>query len=255
MWGTQWQLEPFCLLPPESAEAAAVIAAGCRDPFGFVPNRVAVSVPVTLGTQASLPFYDLPGADVMVGDVTSRVAYGSLVVYDDRDGNGSLDLARPGRTASGGDEGRGDDSIDSTDVVYGASFWTMTAPDQRVAFREGAFNARSAFYPRSGCGDPPPQFSILAAGGFSALDGLTSAAAGRLPSQDPARCSELPPAADRRPHRGAGSGDRVRGGLHPAPGGQQHPLSPAAGAGPRSIGTGERVRAPALVRYERTVQR
>ena len=37
VWGAQWLTEPFCVLPAESPEAAAVIDAGCRDPFGFVP--------------------------------------------------------------------------------------------------------------------------------------------------------------------------------------------------------------------------
>jgi hypothetical protein len=192
LWGAQWQTEPFCILPAESDAAAAVIAAGCRDPFGFVPLRVAANAPVTIGEASALTLVDLPSADVMVGDVTARVAYGSLVVYEDRDGDGTLQLARPHRTASGGDEGRPDDAMDSSDVVHGASFVTMTAPDQRVAFREGAFVA-SAFYPRQGCGDPPPRFSVLSAGGFAAADALVAAAMNRLPAEDPVTCAEAAP--------------------------------------------------------------
>jgi hypothetical protein len=195
VWGAQWQTEPLCILPPESDAAAAVIAAGCRDPFGFVPIRVAANLPVEVGPPATVSLSDLPSADVMVGDVTARVAYGSLVVYDDRDGDGTLKLARPHRTPTGGDGPRGEEMADSADLVYGASFVTMTAPDQRVAFREGAFVAAAAFYPRSGCGDPPPQFSVLSAGGFSADEGLASAAAGRLPAEDPASCSQSAPGA------------------------------------------------------------
>jgi hypothetical protein len=195
VWGEQWQIEPFCILPPESPEAAAVIAAGCRDPFGFVPLRVAANVPAQVGQETVLGLPDLPAADVMVGDVTARVAYGTLVAYDDRDGDETLRLARPHRTRSGGDEGGHDDVMDSTDIVYGASFLTMTAPDQRIAFREGAFVSGAAFYPRSGCGAPPPQFSVLAAGGFSAADAVAATAAGRLPPEDPATCSESAPEA------------------------------------------------------------
>ena len=33
-----------------------------------------------------------------------------------------------------------DTCADSADVIYGASFLTMTAPDQRVAYREGGFD-------------------------------------------------------------------------------------------------------------------
>jgi hypothetical protein len=193
VWGAQWQTEPLCILPPESPAAAAVIAAGCRDPFGFVPIRVAADVPVTVGQEAGLGMSDLPAADVMVGDVTARIAYGSLVVYDDRDGDETLRLPRPHRTRSGGDGPPIMDIADSPDIVYGASFVTMTAPDQRIAFREGAFVAGAAFYPRSGCGAPLPQFSVLAAGGFSAADALAAAAAGQLPAEDPAHCAESAP--------------------------------------------------------------
>ena len=54
VWGDQWQTEPFCILPAESPDAAAVIAAGCRDPFGFVPLLVGATVPVTVGVPARL---------------------------------------------------------------------------------------------------------------------------------------------------------------------------------------------------------
>ena len=90
VWGAQWLTEPFCVLPAESAEAAAVIDAGCRDPFGFVPAAVSVGVPIAVDVPATLTLTQLPAADVMVGDVTARVAYGSLVVFDDRDDSGTL---------------------------------------------------------------------------------------------------------------------------------------------------------------------
>jgi hypothetical protein len=194
VWGAQWLTEPLCVLPAENAAAAAVIAAGCRDPFAFVPALVAANVPVSIGTPASFSLFDLPGADVMVGDLTSRVAYGSLVVYDDLDDDRTLDVAAPHRTR-GANNGPGPTVMaDSPDIVYGASFITMTAPDQRVAFSEGTFNAASAFYPRSGCAAPPSaRFSILAAGGFSSADGLAAAITGRLPPEDPTTCREWDP--------------------------------------------------------------
>jgi hypothetical protein len=196
VWGAQWQTEPFCILPAESPEAAAVIAAGCRDPFSFVPIRVAASVPVSPGAHASLPLFALPAADVMVGTLTSRIAYASLVVYDDRDMNGTLGLATPHRARSGRGDRFNMDTVDSTDVVYGASFLTMTAPDQRIAFREGDFDPTSAFYPRSGCEAPPRGFSVISAGGFSAVAGIVASATGQLPAEDPAQCKEaLPPDA------------------------------------------------------------
>src|SRR6185369_9462206 len=177
VWGAQWLTEPFCVLPAESPEAAAVIDAGCRDPFGFVPAAVSVGVPIDVDVPTTLTLVQLPSADVMVGDVTARVAYGSLVVFDDRDDSGTLELAMPQRAPSGGRQGRPPQGgTTSADVIYGASFLTMTVPDQRVAYREGAFDAASAFYPRAGCElPPPPGFSVLAAGGFSAAAGLESA--------------------------------------------------------------------------------
>jgi hypothetical protein len=190
VWGAQWLTEPFCVLPPENADAAAVIAAGCRDPFGFVPANVATSVPLDTTGPTTLTLDELPAADLLVGDVTARIAYASLVVFDDRDDNQTLDLAFPQHTASG--RGRGGDfggkqAPDSPDLVYGASFVTMTKPDRRVAYREGAF-VPSAFYPRSGCPDPRPGFSVVGAGGFSPQMGLMAALAGALPAEDPAAC-------------------------------------------------------------------
>jgi hypothetical protein len=199
VWGAQWLTEPFCVLPAESDAAAAVIAAGCRDPFGFVPSRVDTSVPITADGSAALPLLELPTADLMVGDITSRVAYASLVVYDDRDGSGTLELSQPHPTAFGAEGRRGDDGgpmdqvSDTADVIYGASFLTMTAPDQRVAYREGGFDRASAFYPRSGCDDPLRGFSVLGAGGFTAAAALAATAAGGLPPEDTETCTEAAP--------------------------------------------------------------
>jgi hypothetical protein len=171
------------VLPPESPEAAAVIAAGCRENFGFVPNRPAADIPITPGVPATFDLYTLPAADVMVGDITARIAYASVIVYDDRNGNGVLDLRHPQRQRRGGEPI--DDAGGAPDAVYGASFISMTQPDRRVAFLEGDFSAlRSvAFYPRLGCADPPKSFSILSAGGFSAAAALTSGLAGTIPPE------------------------------------------------------------------------
>lgn len=194
VWGAQFLIEPLCILPSENAETTAVYAQGCRDPFGFVPDRVAANVPVELGVPAQLSLFQLPSADVMVGDVTARVAYASIVIYDDRNSNGTLDLTRFRRPRTGGEEGGEDMPPESVDVVYGASFVSMTEPDQRIAFREGGFLGL-AFYPRAGCGDPLPGFSVLGAGGFSAQDAITASLAGKLPQEDPATCSQATVAA------------------------------------------------------------
>ncbi len=190
VWGLQWLPEPFCVLPPESPEAAAVIAAGCRESFGFIPNRAAADIPITPGVPATFDLYTLPAADVMVGDITARIAYASVIVYDDRNGNGVLDFRHPQRQRRGGEPIN--DTGGAPDAVYGASFISMTQPDRRVAFLEGDFSAlRSvAFYPRVGCADPPKSFSILSAGGFSAAAALTSGLDGTIPPEDdPSACA------------------------------------------------------------------
>ncbi|HEY5950937.1 MAG TPA: hypothetical protein VIV40_35840 [Kofleriaceae bacterium] len=187
VWGAQWLPEPLCFTPPESSEAAALIAAGCRDPLGFVPDRASESVALDAG---ELSLYALPSADVMVGDVTGRIAYGALVVYDDRNATGRLELGRARRVPSPDDMPPADDPL-ARDIVYGASFVSMTEPDTRLALREGSYNELAAFYPRRGCGAPPAGFSVVTAGGFSALDAIAATLAGEVPSQDPATCSEL----------------------------------------------------------------
>ena len=231
VWGAQWLTEPFCILPPESADVAAVIAAGCRNPFGFVPNLVGASVPVTLGTPTPLPLFDPPPTDVLVGDVTSRIGYASLVLYDDRDGTGTLNLSQPHPTAFGGRDGPDQqDQADSNDVIYGASFLTMTAPDQRVSFLQGTFNPMAAFYPRNGCPEPLDDFRVLGASGFSAAAALASAAAGTLPLEnDIAQCAgaDLDPSATLVTIR-ALAGGRRGGLLHRADARRNDPLPPAA---------------------------
>jgi hypothetical protein len=192
VWGAQWLPEPLCILPADSADVSKLLAAGCRDPFGFVPYRVAVDAPLVADGTAELDLFDLPAADVMVGSVTSRVAYASVVVYDDRDGNGTLTRGRSSRLG-GRDMGPPQDQGASTlDRVYAASFATMTEPDTRLAFREGGFDRTAAFYPRAGCGDPLPSFSLVSAGGFSASDAFASELRGELPREDPASCREQP---------------------------------------------------------------
>jgi hypothetical protein len=192
VWGAQWLTEPLCILPPDDSSVARMITAGCRDPFGFVPDRVAVDAPLAAGGTAELDLFDLPAADVMVGSVTARVAYATIVVYDDRDGDGTLTMGRPNRLG-GRDNGPPQDTGMSTlDRVYAASFVTMTEHDSRLAFREGGFDPTAAFYPRSGCGDPLPSFSIVSAGGFSAADAVAAQLRGDLPKEDPAACREQP---------------------------------------------------------------
>jgi hypothetical protein len=195
-WGQQWFPEALCFLPPESPEVAAVVDEGCRNPLSFTPTRVTADAPIVLGEPVTLALTDLPGADLMVGTVEARVGYASLIIYDDRDHDGTMQLLRPQRVPGGGFDGEmGGDMMPAggipISIVYGASFVSMTEPDTRLAFREGAF-FESGFYPRHGCGAPLPAFSLLTAGGFSFEEAIAATAAGTLPSEDPSTCSEVP---------------------------------------------------------------
>lgn len=191
VWGTDWLPEALCFLPPSTPELAATVAAGCRDPLSFTPTRVAASVPLTPNVPVDIPLDALPAADVMFGDVTARVAYASLVVFDDRDDSRTLELARA-RRLPGGSFNPDDDPVLTNDIVYGASFIAMSKPDQRLAFREGSF-VETGFYPRHGCEGPLPAFSILGAGGFSIMDAIAATAAGVLPSEPPGSCTASKP--------------------------------------------------------------
>jgi hypothetical protein len=197
VWGMQWQPEPFCVVQaesPESPAAAAVANAGCPDNFRFVPARAAADVAIqpVAGSPATLTLVDLPNADDMVGDITSRVAYASLIVYDDRNNNGTFDLRHPPHHRRRDEPPPQDDggAAGPPDIVLGASFISMTLPDQRVAFVEGTFNSTVAFYPRRGCLDPPAGFSLLSAGGFSPQTALAVAFDGGIPEEaDPSTCA------------------------------------------------------------------
>ena len=205
VWGMQWLPEPFCIpgfpvqeatpRAPTASDPVLVQQQGCRDPFGFVPARVEANSDIALGGSATIDLFQLPAADVLVGDLTARTAYGSMVLYDDRNDNSNLELARPNRLGVPM-EGPGSESGPTMlpDEVLGASFVSMTLPDQRVGYREGAFNEAAAFYPRAGCGDPPPAFSVLGASGFTFQAAVAATLAGTLPQEsDLSQCVQTTP--------------------------------------------------------------
>lgn len=197
VWGAQWLSEATCTTAPATVEEAQFLLAGCRHPLFFTPKRVGDSMPLTPNVPFEFPLDNLPGGDVMIGGLSARIAYASLVVFDDRDHDGQLALRKTQRPPYGDSNGPPEDEVDTlapiTDVVYGASFAAMTEPDTRLAFREGGFNAVSAFYPRNGCGEPPARFGVLRAGGFSVVEAYNAAQESRLPAQDPATCAEGTP--------------------------------------------------------------
>jgi hypothetical protein len=211
VWGREWLVEPLCielidpgLIDPrdDAMMVTAVLTKGCRDPFGFIPARVYATTQLAPNGTATIELDSLPSADLMVGDLTARVAYASLIAYDDKNGDGTLNLAVPFRpsdfgdnSGSGSGSGSGSDDTHTPDEILGASFITMTDPDQRIGYREGAF-IQSGFYPRAGCGDPPTAFSILAASGFTELAAVTATVMNTVPQQtDISQCVQRAPDA------------------------------------------------------------
>ena len=172
LWGQPWLPDASCLPPFESPEHEAVAANGCGDPLGFRRVGFVVDADSAVGPDATaaLDLNSLPSA--LYGDMFSQIVYGSVVVYDDSNGNGFMD--------------------DFQDVVHGASFTSMTRPDTRIAFRHGEFDDRSAYYPRRGCAPPAEGYSILSAGGFTLDQAIEAQARGELPAQDPAQCRQDP---------------------------------------------------------------
>jgi hypothetical protein len=192
VWAEARALEdPFCApfaygMPPPPT-LTDLVERGCRDLLmEFLPRSVGDSVTLGPDAKADLPVYFLPAANDMQGDPAGRLAYASVVVFDDRNGNGALDLGRtvPQRGGSkggggggggGGQGGHGPPeggggpgaqvaaapeakSLNETDVLIAASWVSMKQPHVRVALREGDDVAKlRLFYPTPGC-DPAPKF-------------------------------------------------------------------------------------------------
>ena len=162
IWAAVPTVNPVCLPFPPRAELAAV----CPDPYGVVAGEVSPGVPVDANGDFDLSILELPNLKLSVGDPATRVAYGSLIVFEDIDGNGKPSFPKaPARS------NRRPFSLDATvvsaDRIVAASFSSLRVPQRRIVFREGDFVSPSNFYPaclwttddRSTI--PPPGFSIL----------------------------------------------------------------------------------------------
>ena len=163
VWGEQWLVEALCILPPENDGRRRVLAAGCRDPFGFVPAASRANVGRYRSCRPSSTSDALPSADLLVGDVTARVGYGSLDgLRRPRRRRHARPRAAPiGSQCSDGMRQCGTDSgsrrrSTQRDVVYGASFVEDDRARSARRVSRGRVQPVAAFYPRGGCGDPPP---------------------------------------------------------------------------------------------------
>jgi hypothetical protein len=154
-----------------SHTVSAVAKKACRDPFEVVPGIDGPSVALDpLATSFDIPILHLPPAAAMVGRLPSRVAYGSIIVYDDRNGDGALTFSRCGNFGD-----RGDTAVSTTttatigatvfEPIYASSFSTLTNEETRLAYVEGDFDKSSFFYPNPSCEVLPPRgFSMWIVG-------------------------------------------------------------------------------------------
>lgn len=179
VWGDDPDTDPFCtehgrnLLVGPGALLTDAADVGCADTLRFVPSRLVASVAVDARPDApfALELAALPAADDLRGYGFDRIVYGSLVLWDDIDGSGTLEVVRARRIGRGHDGPDHDErehgaiaytpaDPESDDVVYGATFLTMTAPHARIVYQEGGANYAFNYYPTPGCSTPPAGFSI-----------------------------------------------------------------------------------------------
>lgn len=136
------------------------LAKACPDPFSVDLFDLAATAPLDLTTgRVTLDLDRLPDARVSVGDLGGRVAYGTLIVFREFDGNGWLDrlFVPRGQRGRRGDEER----VDNREQILGASFFSMIERHQRVTFLEGEWQPISLFYPTIGCTTPPQGLSVM----------------------------------------------------------------------------------------------
>jgi hypothetical protein len=172
LWGQPVLPDPSCLGPIENPDHAELVAAACGDPLGFRRGGFTsvADVAVNADGSATLELASLP--DLLYGDTFSQIVYGSVIIYDDVNGDRNLE------------------PFSFVDVIYGASFASMAEPDTRVAFRHGGYDTRWAYYPRRGCEPPVEGYSLVSAGGFTLEQAIEAQARGELPAQDPAQCRQ-----------------------------------------------------------------
>jgi hypothetical protein len=181
IWAAIPRVSRLCL---ESQNADFLVA--CPDPYGLFAGELEKAAPVDADGNFDLQLFHLPKASVSVGDEVTRIAYGSLLVAEDIDGNGQLSF--PPRPDWRGDMPSTDTVALQPDVVVAASFSTLRADQVRVVFREGGFVADSNFYPSPGCPTPPTGFSLLAVPAYSG----EAAAPGTCVSSDIGTLVEVP---------------------------------------------------------------
>jgi len=192
VWAAVPGLDIVCL---RYAAKSPKLAAACPDPLRLRPGSIepVFPAPNADGLSFDIPLSRLPATSVSVGTVTGRIAWGSVLVGEDLDGDGQAVFSgrwrrnqvqgsggggMGGSGAAGNPDGATDGATDTgitvlppKDGLLAASFITLLEPQQRLGFREGDFDAGSLFYPAPGCPQPPKGFSVVRASAYPILPG------------------------------------------------------------------------------------
>lgn len=123
----------------------------CGSPFTFRIGQYFPGQPLVVDEAGNFTYTvgALPEARLTVGSQAGRVAYGSLVIYEDIAQLGGF---QPGEAGE-----------EPASRVVAASFASLTLPQHRIVLREGEWDIASMFYPHVGCTVPPPGFSLMKA--------------------------------------------------------------------------------------------
>ena len=169
IWAATWNPEDLCskyhqwltlgpVAMPLEASLVAVGALGCPDLLGFVAAASGPSAAVDAKGQAAIEIAAPPSAEWMVGSPNGRIAYATVVLFDDRNGNELLDLEYSAGDGMGDRGARWE--VEEPDLVLSASFVTMASSHVRLVFREGAYIGNSTFFPLVNCAAPPMGFGV-----------------------------------------------------------------------------------------------
>jgi hypothetical protein len=131
VWASVPAVNPLCVRFPNDPN----IRGACPDPNGVFLGEIEVTAPVAADGSFELVLFHLPALKDSVGDSVTRIAYGTLLVAEDVNGDGNLDLVQP---PSRSFEGPGME-LTNPDLIVAASFSSLDAHQERLAFREGGF--------------------------------------------------------------------------------------------------------------------
>jgi hypothetical protein len=145
-----WEAFPQALIAClEQANGAEEVFA-CTTPQDFRSTLASNSTAYRLTSPSAfeVPLHTLPSPRVLSGQGSSLLGLGALVVYDDGNQNGALDLVAPEATGS-------------ADTILAASLSGDGKHTTFVLYREGALSSLWKLFETFDCPEPGQGFSVL----------------------------------------------------------------------------------------------